>query len=83
MALQRADTPPEEHPRLHVDLIVDDAAEQAAEIERLVSLGATRVHGTRIQRILTSSSSLIRKEIASASWMPATVSAADVSSAGP
>jgi catechol 2,3-dioxygenase-like lactoylglutathione lyase family enzyme len=43
VALQRADTPPEDHPRLHVDLIVDDAAEQATEIERLVGLGATRV----------------------------------------
>ena len=43
VALQRADTPPEQHPRAHLDLVVDDAAEQAAEIERLVSLGATRV----------------------------------------
>jgi catechol 2,3-dioxygenase-like lactoylglutathione lyase family enzyme len=43
VALQRADTPPEEHPRVHLDLVVDDAAEQAAEVERLVSLGATRV----------------------------------------
>ena len=43
VALQRADTPPEEHPRVHLDLVVDTAAEQAAEIERLVGLGATRV----------------------------------------
>jgi len=43
VALQRADTPPEEHPRAHLDLVVDDAAEQAAEIDRLVGLGATRV----------------------------------------
>ncbi len=43
VALQRADTPPEEHPRVHLDLVVDDAAEQAAEIERLVGLGATRI----------------------------------------
>jgi catechol 2,3-dioxygenase-like lactoylglutathione lyase family enzyme len=43
VALQRADTPPEEHPHVHVDLIAEDAAEQAAEIERLVSLGASRV----------------------------------------
>ena len=28
---------------MHLDLVVDDAAEQAAEIERLVELGATRV----------------------------------------
>ncbi len=44
VALQRSDAPPEEHPRAHLDLVVDDAAEQAAEIERLVGLGATRVH---------------------------------------
>ena len=43
VALQRADTPPEEHPRVHLDLVVDDAAEQAAEVRRLVSLGATLV----------------------------------------
>ncbi|MGZ4724792.1 MAG: VOC family protein [Ilumatobacteraceae bacterium] len=43
LALQRADTPPEAHPRVHLDLVVDDAAEQTAEIERLVGLGATRV----------------------------------------
>jgi predicted enzyme related to lactoylglutathione lyase len=41
VALQRAETPPQEHPRVHLDLVVDDAAEQAAEVERLVSLGAT------------------------------------------
>ena len=43
VAVQRADTPPDEHPRVHLDLIVDDAAEQAAEIKRLVSIGTTRV----------------------------------------
>jgi catechol 2,3-dioxygenase-like lactoylglutathione lyase family enzyme len=43
VALQRANTPPEEHPRVHLDLVVDDSAEQAAVIERLVSLGASRV----------------------------------------
>jgi predicted enzyme related to lactoylglutathione lyase len=43
IALQQADTPPQEHPRVHLDLIVDSAAEQNAEIERLVGLGATRV----------------------------------------
>jgi hypothetical protein len=41
--VQRADTPADEHPRLHVDLVVDDAAEQAREVERLVGLGAIRV----------------------------------------
>ena len=43
VAVQRADTPADEHPRVHLDLIVDDAAEQADEIDRLIGLGATRV----------------------------------------
>jgi hypothetical protein len=43
IALQTSDTPPEEHPRLHLDLHVADAAEQQAEADRLVSLGARRV----------------------------------------
>ena len=43
MALQRADTPPEEHPRVHLDLVVDSAVEQKFEIERLIGLGASRV----------------------------------------
>jgi catechol 2,3-dioxygenase-like lactoylglutathione lyase family enzyme len=43
IALQRSQTPPREHPRVHLDLHVADAAEQAAEAERLVLLGAERV----------------------------------------
>ncbi len=43
VALQRVETPVQDHPRVHLDLVVDDAEEQAAEIERLVGLGATRV----------------------------------------
>jgi catechol 2,3-dioxygenase-like lactoylglutathione lyase family enzyme len=43
IALQRSQTPPQDHPRLHFDLHVADAAEQEAEAARLVSLGATRV----------------------------------------
>jgi predicted enzyme related to lactoylglutathione lyase len=43
VAVQRSETPAEEHPRLHLDLVVDDADEQAAEVERLIGLGATRV----------------------------------------
>ena len=43
VAVQRSDTPPQSHPRVHLDLVVDDAAEQAAEIGRLIALGATRV----------------------------------------
>jgi catechol 2,3-dioxygenase-like lactoylglutathione lyase family enzyme len=43
IALQTSRTPPEDHPRLHFDLHVADAAEQEAEVARLVSLGASRV----------------------------------------
>ena len=43
IALQRSDTPPQDHPRLHLDLHVADAAEQKAEVARLVSLGARHV----------------------------------------
>jgi predicted enzyme related to lactoylglutathione lyase len=43
IGLQQTSTQAEEHPRVHLDLYVADAAEQAAEAERLVSLGAERV----------------------------------------
>lgn len=43
IALQRSETPPRDHPRTHLDLHVADTDEQAAEVERLVSLGAQRV----------------------------------------
>jgi catechol 2,3-dioxygenase-like lactoylglutathione lyase family enzyme len=43
IALQTSETPPQEHPRLHLDLQVANAAEQEAEAARLVSLGAKRV----------------------------------------
>lgn len=43
IALQLSESVCEEHPRLHLDLHVTDAAEQAAEAERLVALGAERV----------------------------------------
>jgi catechol 2,3-dioxygenase-like lactoylglutathione lyase family enzyme len=43
IALQRSETPPPDHPRVHLDLHVADAAEQVAEAARLVSLGAERV----------------------------------------
>jgi hypothetical protein len=38
LALQRSVTPTQEHPRLHLDLHVDDAAELASECERLIAL---------------------------------------------
>jgi catechol 2,3-dioxygenase-like lactoylglutathione lyase family enzyme len=43
IALQRSETPPQDKPRVHLDLHVASAAEQAAEAERLVTLGAQRV----------------------------------------
>jgi catechol 2,3-dioxygenase-like lactoylglutathione lyase family enzyme len=43
IAVHRSITPVQERPRVHLDLVVDSAAEQASEIDRLVSLGAARV----------------------------------------
>ncbi|MFJ4097662.1 VOC family protein [Kitasatospora sp. NPDC089913] len=43
VALGRSGTPPQEHPRVHLDLYATDARDQAAEVERLVGLGASRV----------------------------------------
>ncbi|MEU1622558.1 VOC family protein [Streptomyces sp. NPDC005722] len=47
IALGVSATPVQEHPRVHLDLYADDAAEQAAEVERLVALGAVRVDWDR------------------------------------
>lgn len=43
IALQTSETPPADHPRIHLDLHVTDAAEQSRETERLLTLGAERV----------------------------------------
>lgn len=43
LALDTSESPLQEHPRVHLDLYVDSAAEQSVEIDRLISLGATRV----------------------------------------
>jgi catechol 2,3-dioxygenase-like lactoylglutathione lyase family enzyme len=43
LALQLSETPVQQFPRVHLDLYAGDAADQAAEVERLVSLGAERV----------------------------------------
>ncbi|MER6993025.1 VOC family protein [Saccharopolyspora hirsuta] len=43
LALGLSDTPVQDHPRVHLDLYARDAADQAAEVERLVALGAERV----------------------------------------
>jgi hypothetical protein len=40
IALDKSESPVQEHPRVHLDLYADD---QAAEVDRLLSLGATRV----------------------------------------
>ena len=40
VALQLSETPVQEHPRIHLDLYAGDAADQAAEVARLVELGA-------------------------------------------
>jgi hypothetical protein len=41
--LDTSESPVQDYPRVHLDLYVDSAAEQAAEVDRLVSLGAQRV----------------------------------------
>lgn len=43
LALGLSVTPVQEHPRVHLDLYAGDAADQAAEVARLISLGAERV----------------------------------------
>ncbi|MFF7990375.1 VOC family protein [Kitasatospora xanthocidica] len=43
LALGLSGSPVQEHPRVHLDLYAGDAADQAAEVERLVALGAGRV----------------------------------------
>lgn len=43
LALDVSETPVQRHPRVHLDLYAGDTADQAAEVERLVSLGATVV----------------------------------------
>ncbi|MGW0608124.1 VOC family protein [Streptomyces sp. NPDC002644] len=42
LALMRSRTPVHRHPRIHLDLYAGDAEDQAAEVERLVALGARR-----------------------------------------
>jgi catechol 2,3-dioxygenase-like lactoylglutathione lyase family enzyme len=43
ISLGRSETPVQERPRVHLDLYAGNAEDQAAEVERLVHLGATRV----------------------------------------
>ncbi|MGA8113319.1 MAG: VOC family protein [Actinocatenispora sp.] len=43
IAIMRSDSPVQERPRVHLDLYAGGATDQAAEVERLTSLGAERV----------------------------------------
>lgn len=43
LGLMVSESPVESHPRIHLDVLVDTAAEQEEMIERMVGLGATRV----------------------------------------
>ncbi len=43
LAFQLSSSPLEDHPRIHLDLYAGDASDQAAEVDRLVSIGAERV----------------------------------------
>ncbi|MFD7284710.1 VOC family protein [Streptomyces sp. NPDC059863] len=43
LALDLTTTPAPERPRIHLDLYAGDAADQEAEVTRLISLGAERV----------------------------------------
>lgn len=47
LALDVSESPVQPYPRIHLDLYAGDAADQAAEVERLVALGATRVDWDR------------------------------------
>lgn len=47
VSLGLSETPVQEYPRVHLDLYAGDTADQAAEVERLVSLGARRVEWDR------------------------------------
>jgi catechol 2,3-dioxygenase-like lactoylglutathione lyase family enzyme len=43
IALQLSETAPAAHPRMHFDLHVPTQADQEAEVDRLIRIGATRV----------------------------------------
>jgi Glyoxalase-like domain len=47
LALDVSESPVQPYPRVHLDLYAGDAEDQAAEVERLVSLGATVVDWDR------------------------------------
>ncbi len=43
LALQHSDVPAQEYPRVHLDCYADDAADQDAQVLRLLELGASEV----------------------------------------
>ena len=47
LALDVNESPVQPYPRIHLDLYAGDATDQAAEVARLVALGATRVDWDR------------------------------------
>ena len=47
LALDVSESPVQRYPRIHLDLYAGDAADQAAEVERLIALGASRVDWDR------------------------------------
>jgi hypothetical protein len=47
LALDTSESPVQRYPRIHLDLYADDAADQTAQIDRLISLGATRIDWDR------------------------------------
>jgi catechol 2,3-dioxygenase-like lactoylglutathione lyase family enzyme len=47
LALLRSESPAEPYPRLHLDLFTDTTAEQQAEVQRLIGLGARAVDWDR------------------------------------
>jgi catechol 2,3-dioxygenase-like lactoylglutathione lyase family enzyme len=47
LALDVSETPVQDYPRVHLDLYAGDAEDQAAEVARLVALGATTVDWDR------------------------------------
>jgi catechol 2,3-dioxygenase-like lactoylglutathione lyase family enzyme len=46
VSLMLSETPVQSRPRVHLDLYAGDVADRAAEVERLVALGARRVDWT-------------------------------------
>jgi hypothetical protein len=47
IALDVSESPVQRYPRIHLDLYAGDTADQQAEVDRLIGLGATRVDWDR------------------------------------